>query len=70
MKQGILVYDYNIGRMDIKFSDEDYYGGLHCGEGLDVNIKGEWVPTRIEKSYDWYLVGLPDAELMGLRVRI
>lgn len=26
------------GRMDIRFSPNNYYGGLHCGETLDVKI--------------------------------
>ena len=29
MRQGILVTDLQSGRMDIRFSLEDYYGGLH-----------------------------------------
>lgn len=33
-KQGVLIYDDVIGRMDIRFGPLDYYGGLHCGEQL------------------------------------
>ena len=33
-KQGVLIYDDVIGRMDIRFGPLDYYGGLHCGEFL------------------------------------
>ena len=29
MRQGVLVPDLQSGRMDIRFSLEDYYGGLH-----------------------------------------
>ena len=46
------------GRMDIRFSPNNYYGGLHCGETLDVKINGRWVSTRIEMGNDWYLVGV------------
>ena len=35
-KQGVLIYDDVIGRMDIRFGPLDYYGGLHCGERLEV----------------------------------
>lgn len=31
MRQGVLIYDQNTDRMDIRFGLEDYYGGLHCG---------------------------------------
>ncbi len=47
-KQGVLIYDDVIGRMDIRFGPLDYYGGLHCGERLEVLLDGEWIPTRIE----------------------
>lgn len=52
MRQGALVYDSESGRMDIRFGLEDYYGGLHCGECMDVKINGKWVPTRIEMGDD------------------
>lgn len=34
--------------MDIRFGLEEYYGGLHCGEGMEVMVDGNWIPTRIE----------------------
>lgn len=58
------------GRMDIRFSPNNYYGGLHCGETLDVKINGRWVSTRIEMGNDWYLVGVDTDDLVGLIVRI
>ena len=70
MRQGAFVYDPESGRMDIRFGLEDYYGGLHCGECMDVQIKGKWVPTRIEMGDDWYLVGIHTDRLEGLLVRI
>lgn len=70
MKQGVLVPDLESGRMDIRFGLEEYYGGLHCGTTMDVNINGKWVPTRIEMGDDWYLVGVKTDSLPGLTVRI
>ena len=70
MKIGTLVLQRDIGRMDIRFSLNDYYGGLHCGEAFDVKINGRWIPTRIEMGNDWYLVGIDTDDLVGLIVRI
>ena len=71
MKQeGTLVYDRETDRIDVRFGLEDYYGGLHCGTTMDVNINGKWVPTRIEMGDDWYLVGVKTDSLPGLTVRI
>lgn len=70
MRQGTLVPDYSTGRIDIRFSPEEYYGGLHCGETMEVLIDEKWIPTRIEMGDDWYLVGIPLKDLIGLIVRI
>ena len=70
MKQGALVYDERAGRYDVRFGLNEYYGGLHCGQCLDVWVKGRWVPTRMEMGEDWLLVGVCDGDLSGLRVRI
>lgn len=70
MKQGTLVLDNETGRMDIRFGLEDYYGVLHCGDCMEVQIDGEWIPTRIEMDEDWYLVGIQTDQLVGLVVRI
>lgn len=71
MKQeGTLVYDRETDRIDVRFGLEDYYGGLHCGTTMDVNINGKWIPTRIEMGNDWYLVGVKTDSLPGLTVRI
>ena len=51
MRQGALVYDQQSERMDVRFGPEKYYGGLHCGTRLDVQMGTYWKPTRIE--YDW-----------------
>ena len=70
MRQGALTLDAQTGRMDIRFDLENYYGGLHCGECLDILINGEWVPTRIEMGDGWYLFGIKTDNLEGLIVRI
>ena len=70
MRKGTLVVDNESGRMDIRFGLEDYYGGLHCGECMDVLIEEEWIPTRIEMGEGWYLVGIHTDRLAGLTVRI
>lgn len=70
MRQGTMVHDTESGRMDVRFGLEEYYGGLHCGECMDVLIDGEWKSTRIELDDDWYLVGIKTDNLIGLTVRI
>ena len=67
---GVLVYNKEMDRIDIRFGLDDYYGGLHCGQCLDVMIGRRWVPTRIEMANNWYLVGIKTDSLVGLRVRI
>lgn len=72
MRIGALVYDPRTERMDVRFTLEDYYGGLHCGTCMDVMVKGKWVPTRIEMGVKnkWYLAGIQTDNLEGLKVRI
>ena len=48
MRQGVLIYDHDTDRMDIRFDLDDYYGGLHCGTSMEVFVNNKWVPTRIE----------------------
>ena len=67
---GNLFYDPEIGRYDIRFGVESFYGGLHCGDCFDVKVDDVWVPVRIEMADDWYLVGLPNVSLAGLTVRM
>lgn len=50
MREGVLIYDHESGRMDIRFGPLDYYGGLHCGEKLEVNIDGKWIPRRPKRN--------------------
>ena len=44
--------------------------GLHCGDCMEVFVRGKWKPTRMEYGDNWYLVGIRAADLSGLRVRI
>ena len=50
---GTLIYDPSMGRFDIRFGIESYYGGLHCGECFDVKVKDAWIPVRIEMDEEW-----------------
>ena len=70
MKQGTLIYDPCLDRMDIRFGLNTYLGGLHCGECFDVWTGSQWEATRIERGEDWYLVGIAIQNLVGLRVQI
>lgn len=73
MKQGVLYFDKESNRFDIRFDVNDYYGGLHCGDFFETLIDGEWVATRIEmncETNEWYLVGIRVKDLNGLIVRI
>ena len=69
-RQGVLIYDAETDRMDIRFGLLDYYGGLHCGDEFDLKIDDEWIATRIERCSFWYLRGIRIANLNGLIVRI
>ena len=45
MKQGTLIFDEYRDRYDIRFDLNEYYGGLHCGDCLEVFTSGslqEW----------------------------
>lgn len=70
MRKGILVYNEQSGLYDICFGLNDYYGGLHSGDDLVVNIQGEWKASRIVRELDWYLVGFRNHELEGLCVKV
>ena len=69
-RQGALVYSRDKGRYDVRFGLDDYYGGLHCGDCMDIRLNGRWVPTRMEYFAGWYLVGVNTEALYGLVVRI
>jgi len=72
-QMGLLIWDIAAQRPDIRYPDGTCYGGLHCGNTLEVLIGNEWIATRVEYSHDagkWYLVGMgANRELQGLSVR-
>ena len=67
---GTLIYDPSMGRYDIRFGIESYYGGLHCGDCFDVKVRDVWIPVRIEMDENWYLVGLSKTRLGGPTGRV
>ena len=69
-RHGILIYNSDTDRMDIRFGLEDYYGGLLCGSPMEVFVNNEWIHTRIEMNDDWYLVGIKISPISGLQVRM
>jgi len=75
-REGKLYYDGSIGRFDIKFDNGREYGGLHCGEVIEIYFTSGWVPARIEYDDDsgWYLVGYKESpgyiSMQGYPVRI
>ena len=48
-KTGALIFDETADRYDIRFDIADYYGGLHCGECMDVFTGGKWKPTLFSR---------------------
>ena len=58
LKTGALIFDETADRYDIRFDVNDYYGGLHCGDCMEVFVRGKWKPTRMEYGDNWYLVGI------------
>ena len=58
---GRLGYNGTTDRYGLLVSDLWEHDGFHCGDGLEVMVDGEWIPTRIEMSIDreWYLVDTP-----------
>ena len=67
---GTLIYDPSMGRYDIRFGIESYYGGLHCGDCFDVKVRDVWIPVRIEMDENWYLVGLSKTRLGGNVIKL
>lgn len=49
-KYGVLFYNQECERYDIKFNDGSFYGGLHCGRVFEIKMSGEWKETSIEFS--------------------
>ena len=70
MREGTLIFDERRDRYDIRFDLADYYGGLQCGDCLEIFTGGKWKSARVEYGDNWYLVGIRTDDLNGLRVRI
>jgi type IV secretion system protein VirD4 len=51
-KTGALIFDETADRYDIRFDIADYYGGLHCGECMDVFTGGKWNAEDIKPYID------------------
>lgn len=73
MKEGCITWNASAERPDIRYKGGDYYGGLHCGNVLEVMICGKWQQTRIEYSHStdtWHLVGIENGdEILWLTAR-
>ena len=57
-KTGALIFDETADRYDIRFDVNDYYGGLHCGDCMEVFVRGKWkknwstdTSSRVTSSY-------------------
>lgn len=48
MKQGALIFDETADRYDIHFDLIKYYGGLDCGDCLEVFTGVKWKPACTE----------------------
>lgn len=62
IKEGFIFYDEDLERLDIRLLDDcnqHFYGGLHCGDTLQVYKGTKWIDVRVEHSDSkgWYLVG-------------
>ena len=68
-KTGALIFDETADRYDIRFDVNDYYGGLHCGDCMEVFVRGKWKPTRMEYGDNWYLVGIRAADLIRAQLK-
>jgi hypothetical protein len=65
MKEGVLTWDANAKRPDIRYFDGTYYGGLHCGDTFEALLMGKWLWVRIEFRHStgtWYLFGIENGD--------
>lgn len=68
--EGVLYYNTLTDRYCIRYGVEEYGDDLHCGDFLQVKIRGKWQDTRIEMDCgEWYLVGVKTSDLSGLPAR-
>jgi len=73
MKEGIIFFNANAKRPDIRFRNGSFYGGLHCGNTIEIFSNGEWHPARVEyrsRTGTWYLAGVEiEGKIYGESVR-
>lgn len=69
-RQGAVVEDAETGILDIRFGLNEYYGGLHCNDNLQVLVDDDWIPTKLEMNAGWHFTGIETDNLLGLTVRI
>lgn len=61
--EGQLGFNSENGRYGLLVMDLWEIDGFHCGEALDIQVNGKWIPTHMEMTADgeWYLAGTPFA---------
>ena len=75
MKQGILTWNTDTNAYGILDSNKKWLDkNVLCGQHLQVFVDKKWKDTRMEIKWKnrqqcWYLVGLEELELEGLKVR-
>lgn len=72
---GILLYDSAQNRFTVQ-NYETSVRALHCGDCVTIQVKHDWVGTRVEKDsdddlYGWYFVDVGRvASFVGYSVRV
>lgn len=69
-KIGVLIFDEIVDCYDICFDVNDYYGGLYCGDCMEVFVWGKWKLICMEYGDNWYFVGIWVVDFFGLWVWI
>ena len=54
-KTGALIFDETADRYDIRFDVNDYYGGLHCGDCMEVFVRGKCWRQRSRRGRSRFL---------------
>lgn len=73
--EGILVFNQQEERYQLRLGLQDYSRCFRCGDPLEVEVDGEWVESAMEMKWadggnQWYLVGIRTDRLDGLKARI
>lgn len=73
--EGRLGFNSENGRYGLLVMDLWEIDGFCCGEALQVQVEGKWIPSRMEMTADgeWYLTGTPfvgnDLEFKRVRAK-